>query len=81
MELEMTSLANILLIRTLGLFGLPGRWEIAIIILLILLLFGGKKLPKLAKTIAKGFREINVIKTDIKNAGENVKKIDKTSEK
>ncbi len=39
-ELEMTSLMNISLVRIMGFFLLPGRWEIIIVVLVILLLFG-----------------------------------------
>lgn len=34
-----------------------GPWEIAIIVLIILLLFGGKKFPELAKGLGKGIKE------------------------
>lgn len=34
-----------------------GHWEILIIVFIILLLFGGKKLPELAKGLGKGLRE------------------------
>ncbi|MFQ5602558.1 MAG: twin-arginine translocase TatA/TatE family subunit [bacterium] len=34
-----------------------GPWEILIIIFIILLLFGGKKFPELAKGLGKGLRE------------------------
>ena len=38
------------------LFGLGG-WEIAIILLVILMVFGPKRLPELAKGLGKGIRE------------------------
>lgn len=34
-----------------------GPWEIALIIVLALLLFGGKKLPSLAKDLGSGIKE------------------------
>ena len=40
----------------LTLFNL-GPWEIAFILLLALLLFGGKKLPSLAKDLGSGIKE------------------------
>lgn len=40
----------------LALFNL-GPWEIAFILLLALLLFGGKKLPALAKDLGTGIKE------------------------
>jgi sec-independent protein translocase protein TatA len=36
---------------------MPGQTEIIIIVLVILLLFGGKKIPELAKGLGKGIRE------------------------
>jgi sec-independent protein translocase protein TatA len=37
--------------------GLPGSWEWFLIILLVLLLFGGKRIPSLARDLGKGIRE------------------------
>jgi len=37
--------------------GKFGGWEIILIVLAILLLFGGKKIPELMKGIGKGIRE------------------------
>jgi len=36
---------------------MPGPWEMAIILVAILLLFGGKKLPELARGMGQGMRE------------------------
>ncbi|MDW7695557.1 twin-arginine translocase TatA/TatE family subunit [Flammeovirgaceae bacterium SG7u.111] len=47
----MTTLSSIVL------FGMPGGWEMAIIIFVILLLFGAKKIPELARGLGKGIRE------------------------
>lgn len=53
----------------LAIFGLPGHWEIVIIVLAILLLFGGKKLPELARGLGRGLRlfrnEVKGIRRDI----------------
>lgn len=38
----------------LGMFGGP---EIIVIVLIVLLLFGGRKIPELAKGLGKGIRE------------------------
>ena len=38
-------------------FGLPGGTEVIIIIFVVVLLFGGKKIPELAKGLGKGIRE------------------------
>lgn len=37
--------------------GIPGGWQIAIILVVVLLLFGGKKIPELMKGLGKGIRE------------------------
>jgi sec-independent protein translocase protein TatA len=56
----------------LAIFGLPGHWEIIIVILAILLLFGGRKLPELARGLGRGLRtfkdEMKGIKTDEEEA-------------
>jgi len=48
-----------------------GTWEIVIIVLVILLLFGGKKLPELARGLGKGLREFKNAKRDIEKEVNN----------
>ena len=61
--------------------GMIGPWEIVIIELIILLLFGGKKIPELMKGLGKGVKnfkqgmnevegELNDIKSDIEKPAE-----------
>lgn len=53
-----------------------GTWEIILIALVILLIFGGKKIPELMKGIGKGmrsFREGVEGKEDTENNEEKVK--------
>ena len=38
------------------LFGSLGVWEIILIVLVVLLFFGGKKIPELMKGLGKGVR-------------------------
>lgn len=38
-------------------FGTLGFWEIALIFIVILLLFGAKRLPEMAQGLGKGIRE------------------------
>lgn len=45
----------------------PGVGEIVIIALVVLLLFGGKKIPELMKGLGSGVREFNSAKNSIKN--------------
>ena len=37
--------------------GIIGPWQIALIVLVVLLLFGGKKIPELMRGLGKGVRE------------------------
>ena len=39
------------------LLGMIGPWQVVIIVAVILLLFGGKKIPELMKGLGKGVRE------------------------
>ncbi len=45
--------------------GLPGGPEMIIIVFVILLLFGGKKIPELARGLGKGIREFNSARASI----------------
>ena len=38
------------------LFGSLGFWEITLIVLVVILLFGGKKIPELGKGLGKGVK-------------------------
>ena len=42
-----------------------GAMEITVILLVVLLLFGGKKLPELAKGLGKGIKEFKKAKNDV----------------
>jgi sec-independent protein translocase protein TatA len=37
--------------------GMVGPWQIAILVLVVLLLFGGKKIPELMKGLGSGIKE------------------------
>ena len=41
-----------------------GFWEIIIILVIVLLLFGGKKIPQLARDLGTGFREFKKTMSD-----------------
>ena len=51
--------------NTILLFGMPGGSEILVIAAIVLLLFGGKKIPELARGIGKGIKEFNNAKASI----------------
>jgi sec-independent protein translocase protein TatA len=46
-------------------FGNIGGWEILIIILLIVIFFGAKKIPELAQGLGKGIKEFRKAAKDI----------------
>ena len=62
------------------LFSLPGGPEVFIILLVVLLLFGAKKIPELARGLGKGIREFKdaskEIKSEIEREANEIKKID-----
>ena len=49
------------------LFSFPGGSEWIFIILIVLLLFGGRKIPELMRGIGRGIREFNDAKTTVKS--------------
>ena len=55
-------------------FGSLGFWEIALILLAIILLFGGKKIPELMKGLGKGVKSF---KEGMKDVEDDVKEIKK----
>ena len=55
--------------------GMVGPWQIAIIVVLVLLLFGGKKIPELMRGIGGGLKEFkNASKEEDKEKTEEEKK-------
>ena len=53
--------------NTILLFGLPGGPEMVIILLVVILLFGAKKIPDLARGLGKGIREFKDATKEIKD--------------
>jgi len=49
------------------LFALPGGVEIFVILFVVLLLFGGKKIPELMRGLGKGIREFNAARSTIES--------------
>ena len=58
--------------------GILSGWEIVIIVAVVLLLFGGKKIPELMKGLGKGVKEF---KDGINNIEEDKKIEDSSTEK
>ena len=60
--------------------AMPGGWEMVVIALVILLMFGAKKLPELARGLGQGIREfkgaVDGVKDELKDAEEKIEKKD-----
>ncbi len=58
--------------------GLPGGGEIILLVFVVLLLFGGRKIPELMRGVGKGIKEFNnakaTIETEIKEGMKEEKK-------
>lgn len=60
--------------------GPLGTTEIMVILFVILLLFGGKKIPELMRGLGKGIREFNAAKANISSELEEGMKEEKKKE-
>lgn len=49
------------------LFSMPGGWEIFIILFIVLLMFGGRKIPELMRGLGKGIREFNSARATVED--------------
>ena len=65
--------------------SMPGGWEMVVIALVILLLFGAKKLPELAKGLGQGIREfkgaVDGVKDEMKDAQDTIESENEPSDK
>jgi sec-independent protein translocase protein TatA len=52
--------------KSVLLFDMPGGTEWILIILAVLVLFGGKKIPEFMRGLGRGIREFNDAKTNVK---------------
>ena len=52
-------------------FRVPGGWELFAIVLAVLLLFGGKKIPELMRGLGSGIKEFKDASKEEKNKGDN----------
>ena len=61
--------------------GIPGGWELVLIVGVVLLLFGGKKIPELAKGLGKGIKDFKeAVNEDEEKVVEKVKEIEAKAE-
>ena len=51
-----------------------GPWEVVIILVVVLVIFGGKKIPELARGLGQGLREFKKATHEIKEEVESVTK-------
>ncbi|MEO7523352.1 MAG: twin-arginine translocase TatA/TatE family subunit [Ferruginibacter sp.] len=71
-----------MLLNSIFLLSMPGGSEWILIVLVVLLFFGGKKIPDLMRGIGRGVREFNDAKDNVKNEIESgMKEKDKEKEK
>ena len=65
-----------MILKDLTYAAMPGGWEMVVIAIVILLLFGAKKLPELAKGLGQGIREfkgaVDGVKDEINDAKDKV---------
>jgi len=62
--------------------GIPGGWELILIVGVVLLLFGGKKIPELAKGLGKGIKDFKeAVNEDEEKGVEKAKEIEAKAEK
>ena len=54
-----------------SLFLAIGPWQVVLVAVVILLLFGGKKIPELMKGLGKGMKEFKDAKKDISKETED----------
>jgi sec-independent protein translocase protein TatA len=70
-----------MLSNSVFLIGLPGVPEMVIIVIAILILFGGRKIPEFMRGLGKGIREFNDAKSNVKKEiEEGMKEKDKSIE-
>ncbi len=65
--------------------GVVGPWQVVIIALVIILLFGGKKIPELMKGLGKGVKSfkdgMNEVESQISDIDKDLNSTDKTPDK
>ena len=59
--------------NTVGYFGMPGGSEVILILFIILLLFGAKKLPELSRSLGKSLGEFKKGKEDLEREIRTIK--------
>jgi len=55
------------IMHMINLLGMPGPTELLLLAFIVLILFGGKKLPELMKGLGQGIKEFNKAKSNIES--------------
>jgi sec-independent protein translocase protein TatA len=55
------------ILNSIFLLSMPGGSEWILIIIVVLLMFGGKKIPELMRGVGRGMREFNDAKNNVKS--------------
>jgi sec-independent protein translocase protein TatA len=63
------------------LFNVPGGWELIVILLFVLIFFGAKRIPEMARGLGKGIREFRGTVSDIKDELDSTNEEEKKQEK
>ena len=58
---------TISILNSIFLFSMPGGSEWILIVIVVLLMFGGKKIPELMRGIGRGMREFTDAKNNVKS--------------
>jgi sec-independent protein translocase protein TatA len=56
--------------------GMPSGWELLLVVGVIVLLFGGKKIPELAKGLGKGIKDFKQAVKEDEEAAASAKEIE-----
>lgn len=54
------------MIKSFFFLAFPGGWELIVIILIVVLLFGGRKIPELMKGLGQGMKEFRKARNEDK---------------
>jgi sec-independent protein translocase protein TatA len=61
--------------------GMPGGWEILVIALFVIIFFGAKKIPEIARGMGRGIREFKDATKEIKTEIEEGSKVQEEKQK
>ncbi len=65
------------MMELLIILGIPGPWQIVLIVLVVLLMFGGRKIPELMRGLGQGLKEFKKATKDDTAEEDTEKEIEK----